>query len=305
MHPKRLLTASLRTLNLMDMRLRDMEHFIVVAEELNFRRAAERLYISQPALSRTIANLERELQVQLFARDRQTVRLTLAGEYLLQQAPTLLSQIDSLYQQLSLLDRTAHKTLVVGAQTGIGRGLMQRLAQALDKIEWRIQLRHIPWTDPTAGVLSRQCDAGFAWLGTTIDPQCNHIVVAEEPVLIAVREDHELAQRSSCVFSEIATETLIALPLEAGSLRDFWLAQYLRNGEPVPIGGIATSADEALENVISGNGSVLVSQGNAELYARTGIRFIPVSGLLPARFAFLWHRDNINPAINIVVQELT
>ena len=67
--------------------MRDLRYFIAVAEELHFRKAAERLFVSQPVLSRQIARLETMVQARLLERDHRLVRLTPAGEYLLGPRP--------------------------------------------------------------------------------------------------------------------------------------------------------------------------------------------------------------------------
>jgi DNA-binding transcriptional LysR family regulator len=74
----------------MDVHLRDLRYFVAVAEELHFTRAAERLFVSQPALSKQIRQLERDLRVMLLQRDHRTVSLTPAGAALLPTAQALL-----------------------------------------------------------------------------------------------------------------------------------------------------------------------------------------------------------------------
>ncbi|WP_438296049.1 LysR family transcriptional regulator [Streptomyces sp. HUAS TT7] len=76
----------------MDVDLRKFRHFVAVADELHFGRAAERLHIAQPVLSRQIRALEDELGAELFARDRRCTFLTAAGEQLLEDTPSLLSR---------------------------------------------------------------------------------------------------------------------------------------------------------------------------------------------------------------------
>ena len=78
----------------MDAHLRDLRYFVAVADELNFTRAAERLHISQPALSKQIRGLETALRAQLFLRDRRRVSLTAAGQALLDVARPLLGRWD-------------------------------------------------------------------------------------------------------------------------------------------------------------------------------------------------------------------
>src|SRR5258708_13656856 len=78
----------------MDAHLRDLRYFVAVAEELNFTRAAERLHLSQPALSKQIRGLETTLRAQLFRRDRRQVELTAAGTALHAVARSLLQDSD-------------------------------------------------------------------------------------------------------------------------------------------------------------------------------------------------------------------
>ena len=80
------------------MDLRRLRNFLVLAEELNYRVAASRLYLTQPALSRSIAALEREFGVRLFERDTRHVTLTREGETLLDRVRTLLRDADALAQ---------------------------------------------------------------------------------------------------------------------------------------------------------------------------------------------------------------
>ncbi len=191
--------------------------------------------------------------------------------------------------ELARLGKLHASTLIVGLQTGVGRGLTGRLAAGLREVGWQLEARNIPWSDPLAGVGTKECDAGFAWLGATTDPQCDHVVVAEEPIMLAVSSDHRLAARPEVTFADIAQEALVALPAEAGVLRSFWLAEHARDDTcPATVSCLSTTADAALENVAAGRGSVLLAAGNAQLYGREGLCFLPVVDLPPARLAFLW-----------------
>jgi DNA-binding transcriptional LysR family regulator len=107
----------------MDAHLRDVRYFVAVAEELNFSRAAERLHVSQPALSKQIRNLETALRAPLFRREARSVRLTSAGEALLAAARAVVETWDE--GVVSALDAAAHdaRQLRVGTLTSVGRAL--------------------------------------------------------------------------------------------------------------------------------------------------------------------------------------
>ena len=288
----------------MDVHLRDLRYFTAVAEELHFRKAAERLFVSQPVLSRQIARLEQDLKAQLFIRDRRSVQLTSAGEALLHRARHLLEDWDAATKEVTTLARKEQSVLVIGLQTGVGRGMLHTLTQALNAIQWRPELHQVAWNDATAGVEAGDCDAGFAWLGTTINPHCDYVVVAEEPIMLAVNSQHRLAGRRQASFAEISNEPLVALPDSAKELRSFWLAEHARHGSPAPIACEAETADEALENVAAGTGSVFISAGNSVLYAREGVHFLEVPDLPPARLAFLWQAGDTRDVIRVAASAL-
>ena len=288
----------------MDVHLRDLRYFTAVAEELHFRKAAERLFVSQPVLSRQIARLEQDLKARLFIRDRRSVQLTSAGEALLHRARHLLEDWDAATKEVAILARKEQSVLVIGLQTGVGRGMLHTLTQALNAIQWRPELHQVAWNDATAGVEAGDCDAGFAWLGTTINPHCDYVVVAEEPIMLAVNSQHRLAGRRQASFAEISNEPLVALPESAKELRSFWLAEHARHGSPAPIACEAATADEALENVAAGTGSVFISAGNSVLYAREGVHFLEVPDLPPARLAFLWRAGDTRDVIRVAASAL-
>lgn len=288
----------------MDVHLRDLRYFTAVAEELHFRKAAERLFVSQPVLSRQIARLEQDLKAQLFIRDRRSVQLTSAGEALLHRVRHLLEDWDAATKEVTTLARKEQSVLVIGLQTGVGRGMLHTLTQALNAIQWRPELHQVAWNDATAGVEAGDCDAGFAWLGTTINPRCDYVVVAEEPIMLAVNSQHRLAGRRHASFAEISNEPLVALPDSAKELRSFWLAEHARHGSPAPIACETATADEALENVAAGTGSVFISAGNSVLYAREGVHFLEVPDLPPARLAFLWRAGDTRDVIRVAASAL-
>ncbi len=136
----------------MDVHLRDLRYFVTVAEHLHFTRAAEALFVSQPALSKQIRALEAQLRVPLFDRGRQRVHLTAAGAALLPRARSVLAAWRSAEDDLAAAAVHQAATLVVGMSTGPGRGLLPavraRFAAAAPTA--RLQLRQVPWETPPA-----------------------------------------------------------------------------------------------------------------------------------------------------------
>jgi len=282
----------------MDVHLRDLRYFLAVAEELSFTRAAEHLYVSQPALSKQIRSLESTLHAQLFDRDRRQVRLTAAGAALLAVIRQLLEDWDS--GVAAVVDAAGEDTKVlrVGTLTSIGRALYPGVVDHFAKRQpgWRIELRSYSWGDPTAGLDERTTDAAFLWL--PIDAvDIDFEVLTSERRFVALSTRHPLAKRSEIEFVELAAESFLALPQSAGPLRAFWLGADQPGGTPVRVAAEVTSADETFEVVSSGTAVVLLAEGNAIIYSRPGIRCIPVSDLGPAQLAVAWHHADRRTAV--------
>ena len=282
----------------MDAHLRDLRYFVAVAEELNFTRAAERLHISQPALSKQIRGLEAVLRARLFTRDHRQVRLTAAGAALLGLTRPLLRDWDEGAAAVTDAAAEEARTLRVGTLTSIGRSLYPGIAGLFAKREpgWRIELRSFGWADPTAGLRDHESDTAFLWLPVPAAGIAVQVLVTERR-FVAVCATHPLADRREVEFAEIADEPFVALPTAAGALRDFWLAIDQRSGRPPVVAAQATSADETFEIVASGAAVHLVAEGNAVIYARPGIVCIPVNGLPPAQLAVAWRRPDRRHAV--------
>jgi DNA-binding transcriptional LysR family regulator len=289
-----------------DAHLRDLRYFVAVAEELSFTRAAERLHLSQPALSKQIRGLETTLRAQLFARDRRQVSLTAAGRALLDVARPLLERWDEGTAAVAEAAATEARVLRVGTLTSIGRDLYPSVVDHFAKREpgWRLELRSFSWADPTAGLRGHVTDAAFVWLPVGGDDIAVKVLTAE-PRYAALSAGHPLAGRQEVKFADIAGEPFAALPCAAGPLREFWLATDQRAGRPAVVAAEVTSADEKFEIVATGAAVALVSEGNAVVYDRPGIVCVPVSDLAPARLAVGWRWDDPRRAVRSFVDACT
>ncbi|MET7702768.1 LysR family transcriptional regulator, partial [Streptomyces sp. NPDC005485] len=150
-----------------DVHGRDLRYFVAVADELHFTRAAERLYVSQPALSKQIRALERQLGVELFHRDRHGVELTSAGAELLPHARRVLAAWEEGAAAVERARAAQRSTLVVGMSTSPGRGgllpaIRSRFTSAYP--EATVRLKQVSWEDPTAGLADGAVDVAFVWL---------------------------------------------------------------------------------------------------------------------------------------------
>ncbi|MFI9804849.1 LysR family transcriptional regulator [Streptomyces sp. NPDC052301] len=278
-----------------DVHARDLRYFVAVAEELHFTRAAERLYVSQPALSKQIRALERQLGAELLRRDRHGVALTAAGEALLPHARQVLSAWEAGAAAVEAAKAAQRSTLVVGMSTSPGRGgLLPAIRSRFTAVHpgVTVRLRQSSWDDPTAGLADGGTDVAFVWLPLPDGQRYAWTVVAEEPRLLALPQGHPLAARAEVDFTELLDEPFLALPRSAGPLRDHWLALDARAGRPPRIGAEIAGAEEAYEALVGGLGVCLVAAGNTPLISLGGVTTRPVRGIGPSRYVLAWRRED-------------
>jgi DNA-binding transcriptional LysR family regulator len=283
----------------MDVHVRDLRYFLAVAQELSFTHAAEGLYVSQPALSKQIRTLERQLRVELFERGAGGVRLTRAGVELLPHAERMLESWEDAKRSVS---KASGCTLVIGMHTSPGRGLLPavRAMMVASCPDVELELRYVPWSDRTAGLSDQSTDAAFVWLPLPRPPY-RWVTIAREPRLVALPNDHRLAAQERVSIADLLDEPFLALPTSAGPLRDFWLALDHRDGHPVRIGAEINDTEETYEAVTSGIGICLLAAGNAPIFARGGITMLPVDDLSPSELVLAWNERHCPPLLETFV----
>ncbi|ONM47392.1 LysR family transcriptional regulator [Nocardia donostiensis] len=274
----------------MDPHLRDLRYFVAVAEELHFTNAAQRLHIAQPTLSRQIRQLERQLDVVLFDRNQRSVALTVAGKELLEGARKILE----LWETTNVTLQEAGEVLRVGIESTLGRGLLNDLESASG---YRLALHAASWSDPSSGLASRQADLALVWLPLTDPNRYRWQVLRTEPRWVLLPETHPRAGQDTIDFADLTDEPFIALPAEAGAMRDFWLGNDARRGRSAKIGAEAATPEDRLEAVGLGLGVCLLAESNVPMYRWPGLTARPVTGLAPCELAVAWRADDNRPMI--------
>jgi len=279
----------------MDVNVRELRYFLAVARELNFTRAAETLYVSQPALSKQIRALERSLRVELFERRSAGVTLTRAGAELVPHAEQIIDVWEGAKRSIS---KASDCTLVIGMHTSPGRGLLPtvRAMMVADCPEVELELRQVAWSDRTAGLADQSTDAAFVWLPLPRPPY-RWVTIAREPRLVALPKEHRLASRESVSIGDLLDEPFLALPGSAGPLRDFWLALDERDGHPVRVAAEITDTEETYEAVASGIGICLLAAGNAPIFDRGAVTMLPVGDLGPSELVLAWDERHCPPLL--------
>ncbi|MGN9844918.1 LysR family transcriptional regulator [Nonomuraea sp. H19] len=289
----------------MDVDTRLLRYFAAVAQEGNLTRAAQRLYVSQPALTKQIKQLETLLGVRLFTRSRAGMALTEPGQALAERVPALLAEWDRILRETEATAGRAARVLRVGFMASAANEATQQIIAAFThrRPDWRVHMRQSSWADPACGLAGGHVDVALLRLPFPGQDSLCVEVLFTEPRWIALPAAHPLAAREEIPFTELLDEPFVAAPAETGHWRDYWLATDERQGRPPRIGAVTEQPDDWLSAIANGYGIALAPQSAARFYARPGVVYRPVSGVSPSQVGVAWApAADANPIVQDFVQ---
>lgn len=193
--------------------LRYLRYFIAVAEELNFRRAAERLHISQPPLTRQIQQLEADLGVALFARTPRGVELTPAGAVLLDEASNILALSERATERTQRAGQGQLGRLDVGIFGSGTFEIIPRLILAFRNAhpDVNVVMHNMSKADQIAALRERRLTVGFNRFVAEDADIAREVVRIESP-MVAINRNHAYAKKEAVKFRELENEPLILYP---------------------------------------------------------------------------------------------
>lgn len=288
------------------MDLRHLRSFVAVAEELSFRRAAERLHLSQPPLSRQIQALEEELGLRLLERERNSrVALTDAGHTFLVDARRTLAHAETALRNARETVRGSSGQLLVGNLAALSAGVLPRLLAAFHtkfpKVE--VSLVEMKPAEQIAALREKRIHLGiFPDLGTPLDKRFESRPIFSCPMVAVLPAEHELARKSNAELGieALAGETILIPLAEASGYFD----RFDQLCAAADFSPTATHRVDGLENILSmvaaGFGvailpELLVSSNNRACKIRRLRAPVP-----PFRLKLLWLRK----ASSLVLQNL-
>lgn len=195
------------------MELRHLHYFIAVAEELNVTRAAERLHISQPPLSRQIQEFEAELDVKLLDRTGRHLRLTDAGRFAYEQAKQLIARITDMQDATRRIERLGHRWLNIGFVPSTLYGLLPDVIRRFRKgrPDVEVGLLDLTTVEQAEALKSGRIDIGFGRLVVNDDAIVSEIVT-DEPLVAVLPVNHRLAKKTAVTLSALTAEHVILYP---------------------------------------------------------------------------------------------
>lgn len=263
------------------MELRHLRYFVAVAEELNFSRAAERLHVSQPPLSRQIRDLETELKVTLLERDRQGVRLTKAGRGILTRARKLLHDAEALLNAARRIDQEKQDDLQIGYAPSPAAEIISKVLSRYRELSSgaNITLHDMFEAEILAGLRTRRLDAALtlrpapgAMHGLKFEP------VRSYPAGIICSLDDSFAGETSVRPSSVRRRDLVTYRAKAFPNYFQWLSQVLGGRRSdLRIGAECDDALGLVAAVESGRGIAVTGQFITAIAGRR-VRFVPFGG---------------------------
>ena len=250
---------------------RELAYFVAVAEELHFGKAAERLGMAQPPLSRAISRLERRMGVRLLERSSRRVALTDAGAVFLDDSRRLLDSLDAAVRRARRVQQPGR--LVMAVRPGTASGLVADLVGSAEVGSHDVVFTH----DRPAALREGRADVALLCVGTDDLTGLRTADLTEETPFALVPRGHPLARRPVVTVTE--------------------LGQDANFDAECP----AVGFDEIVDRVLLGRLVTVVGSGAAERIPSEVVA-VPVSDLPPTRLALAWPEGASRPAVTAFVR---
>jgi len=260
----------------LDLDLRLVRYFTVVAEHRHFGRAAEALRVAQPSLSRQIRHLEQQLGARLLDRTPQGSRLTEAGEVFLPLARALLRSADQAAARTRAAARPSRITIGYTIGLIVTPAVRQLRREHPDA---DVQTLHLDWNQPREALLDHRVDAVVTRL--PLRTAGLHVTILyDEPRVLLVPLDHRLAGKESVSIDDIADEPIPRLPDPAWNA--YWRIDPRPDGSPAPDGPLVEAIEDKNELIAAGQAVAVIPAGVAVGSPRPDLTTIPLDGVEPS-----------------------
>lgn len=289
------------------MELGQLRSFVAVATELNFRRAAERLNMTQPPLTRQIQLLEHQLGVRLLNRTNRSVQLTAAGRAFYIEAQSLLERAHSAVLAARKIAQGDVGAVTIGHVASAAYAPLPHVVADLhgSHSDIHITLRELPSFEQLQALRTRQIDLGIV-RSTLGQKDFESRPLLREPFVLATPAGHPLAGRSEITLQALHQQPFIAYSFTGWQPFYEMLAGMFRTAQVEPhyvqaVGSTLTM----LALVNAGLGVALVPQSASQLhFEHTVYRPIALEEGIRSELHLIWRNDNDNPALPLILQKL-
>ena len=291
------------------MELRHLRYFITIGEEQHYGRAARKLRVAQPALSRQIQDLEKELGFPLFDRLPRGVKLSLAGKLFLEDVRRILQDVNEATARAGRVALGRSGTLRVGfTEMASWRGVVPQSFRRFRELhpDAELQLQPFSSLEQVDAIRSGRLDAGFVFNMPKADPELDLLPVAVQRIELAAPQGHPLTKLKALRLRDLADATFVWFPRrESPVLYDRLMHECFRGGLKSPR-IVQEGLNEAtiLSLVANGLGVGWVL-GAARWRCPKSVVIMSVVDLnLPLPLTLAWRRDNTSPLLASFIGEV-
>ncbi|HVH40722.1 MAG TPA: LysR family transcriptional regulator [Labilithrix sp.] len=284
------------------MELRHLRYFVAVAEERHFGRAAERVRIAQPPLSRQIQALEEELGVRLFDRSRRKVELTAAGTTLLDHARRVFAAVELATRETLRASRGERGRIAIGYPSSLAySGLPELLRAFRAKFpEVEVALSELSPQAQIEALKDGRLDVGFV-RAPFDDPALASMLVRREPLVVAMPADHPLASRKRIALGLLAEEPFVSFPRSRGPAFFDQLMRLCHDAGFTP--RVAQEAQQLdLVSLVSAGFGVAIVPSSVRHVRRAGVVYRSIIGAPKSDLRIAWKKDSGAPIVRELVE---
>ncbi len=270
----------------MDVDTRTLRYFVELAEQLHFTRAAERLFVSQPSLSRRIRRLEADLRTPLFERTGREVLLTPAGEAFLPAARQLIVDWQAAQRTARVEAAARARILRVGfAASGAGTlGTRAYAAFMKRHPDVSVEPKRFDWGGEVAALREGVVDAAFVWFPA--ETAGLHVeVVRVEQRWVGLAAGHPLAGRDAVSIHDLSAEPIVWTRQAPREWVDWWAVNPRPDGGEPVWGPENDNVEEMLEHVASASAICISPESMTSHYTRPDLAWRPIPDIPPLRIA--------------------
>jgi DNA-binding transcriptional LysR family regulator len=285
--------------------LRQLRYFVVVAEELHFRRAAERLLITAPTLSQQIKAVEREVGAPLLIRHSRGVNLTPAGQALLRGGAEILKAADELLAETRRVAGVAEPRLRLGLLNGVPPALPARIGDLARGHEARLVMTGGPTAAQVDLLAAGQTDLALLRGPVALPPGLRQVPAAREELGVLMSQDSPLAPAQAIDVADLAGRELIMFPRELSpGFYDDVLGFLTERGAAFVLSDSAMGFQQVLAILPLRQGAVSVASARAA--ANPGLAWRPLRGdPLTVTYVAAWRETARNPVLAAVLQTIS
>jgi DNA-binding transcriptional LysR family regulator len=271
-----------------DLDLRLVRYFVVVAEHRHFGRAASTLRVAQPSLSRQIRRLEQQLGARLLDRTPQGTRLTEAGETFLPSARALLRSASRAAAETRAAAQPSRIT--VGYTTGliVTPAVRELRRQHPDA---NVHAVHLDWDEARQSLLDHRVDAVVTRLPFPTD-QLHVTILYDEPRVLVVPLDHRLAGKESITLDDIADEPMPRIRNSDPAWSAYWRIDPRPDGRRAPDGPFIDALEDKFEVIAAGQAVAITAGGSHISVIRPDLTTIPLEGVEPSHVVVACRADD-------------